>query len=353
MDASALSTDGWDKVFTTGKHTDSAGNVKQWTTADLDHMATSFNPKFHEPPVTIGHPSNNAPAFGWVAGIKRVGNDLYLSYRDVEPQFKEWVAQGLYKKKSIAVYPDGSLRHIGYLGAMPPAIKGLPNFKFQADQEFSTFNFCDQAPIGVWRRIKKMMTRNAYQPDTPDYIPRSFKENKEEEMTKEEVQEIVNDSVKEFSELLKSTSEALKGLNTQFGELKTAQNLAALAGLEKGFAEFLETPDMQKRIPEGSRESTINQLVILSTAPPIEFGEGDAKKSITAVESYKQQLRTLPEVVTFKEMATKANASDKTVNGLTAEVLAQKAIEFQSSEAKAGRTVSMTSAVAHIKAGGK
>jgi hypothetical protein len=345
--------DGWDKVFTAGKHTDSAGNVKQWTTADLDLMASSFNPNFHEPPVTIGHPSDNAPAFGWVAGIKRVGNDLYLSYRDVAPQFKEWVAQGLYKKKSIAVYPNGSLRHIGYLGAMPPAIKGLPDFQFKADQEFVAFDCSPSEPLTLLEKLKlfiENLTTNVSAPDEASNVPTT---TKEEDMTKEEVQAIVNDSVKEFSELLKTTTETLKGLSTQFGELKTAQDSAALAGLKKGFAEFLETPEMQKRIPEGGRESTINQLVALSAAPAVEFGEGDAKKSISAVESYKQQLKTLPEVVAFGELATKANASDTTVNGLTAEVLSQKAVEFQESEAKSGRTVSMTSAVAHIKAGGK
>jgi hypothetical protein len=41
------------------------------------------------------------------------------------------VNQGLFKKRSISVYPDGTLRHVGFLGAQPPALKGLADFAFK------------------------------------------------------------------------------------------------------------------------------------------------------------------------------------------------------------------------------
>ncbi|MFZ4857914.1 MAG: hypothetical protein ACOYL3_16110 [Desulfuromonadaceae bacterium] len=361
----------WDKVFTTGTHTDGYGNTRKWTTADLDKMVATFKPSFHEPPVVIGHPSDNAPAFGWVSGIKRDGNDLLLTYRDVAPQFKNLVDQKLYKKKSIAVYPDGSLRHVGYLGAVPPAIKGLPDFQFKTDQEFSTFDFSDQIELGMWRRLKnwligkegqaaadelfpewqlESMARDAYTPEVPDQIT-----VQETDMTKEEVQAIFAESGKALIVEMKATSEAmnkaLEGMKVQFSELSKAHEDARTAALKREFREFLATPDMQKRVSEGSREAIINQMVTLSTAAPVEFGEGATKTTISALESYKADLAKLPDVVTFGETATKAAASDTLVNGLSAEALAGKAVEFQEAEAKAGRTITMTAAVNHIKGG--
>ncbi len=38
--------------------------------------------------------------------------------------------EGRYKKVSIALYPDLSLRHVGFLGAQPPAVKGLAQAAF-------------------------------------------------------------------------------------------------------------------------------------------------------------------------------------------------------------------------------
>jgi len=48
----------------------------------------------------------------------------------VAPEFKDWVKRGLYKKISVALYPDLGLRHIGFLGATPPAVKGLKQATF-------------------------------------------------------------------------------------------------------------------------------------------------------------------------------------------------------------------------------
>ena len=48
------------------------------------------------------------------------------------------VEKGRFNKRSAAFYPDGGLRHVGFLGASPPAVKGL-NPVFKADTGFSEF----------------------------------------------------------------------------------------------------------------------------------------------------------------------------------------------------------------------
>lgn len=123
----------WIEVFRTGTHTDSSGQERTFSAQDLDRMVSTLDAKRHEPPLVLGHPRTDAPAFGWVSGLKRSGDVLLAQFRDVPDQVQEWVAAGRYKKRSISLYPDGRLRHVGLLGAMPPAVQGLADFRAFAD----------------------------------------------------------------------------------------------------------------------------------------------------------------------------------------------------------------------------
>ncbi len=130
----------WIAVFKTGRHTDSKGSVREWTDGDLDNIAAKYDPKTHEAPVVIGHPKDNAPAYGWVESLKRTGDTLWAEIKPTVAEFAGWLKAGLFKKRSISLYPDMSLRHIGFLGAQPPAVKGLPDFAFN-DPEAAVIEF--------------------------------------------------------------------------------------------------------------------------------------------------------------------------------------------------------------------
>jgi len=126
---------GWFEIFRTGKHADSAGNVKNWTEEDLDRIVKNYDPAKHEAPIVIGHPTDNAPAYGWIESVKREGDKLFAKAKQVVPEFVEMVKNGLFKKRSISLYPDLTLRHVGFLGAIPPAVKGLADIKFESKEE--------------------------------------------------------------------------------------------------------------------------------------------------------------------------------------------------------------------------
>jgi len=132
----------WIQVFRTGKHIDASGQEKEWGKGDLDRIVNSYNPQGHEAPVVIGHPEENAPAYGWVEALKREGEVLYAKLKNLVPEFVDMVKRGLFKKRSISLYPDLKLRHIGFLGASPPAIKGLEDVEFR-EREGTTISFSD------------------------------------------------------------------------------------------------------------------------------------------------------------------------------------------------------------------
>lgn len=121
----------WFEIFRTGSHTDSAGRTKEWTEADLDKIADSYDPAKHEAPIVIGHPENDSPAYGWISKLKRHGDRLLALPGSLIPQFVEQLKSGLFKKRSIALNADNTLKHVGFLGAAAPAVKGLKDAEFE------------------------------------------------------------------------------------------------------------------------------------------------------------------------------------------------------------------------------
>lgn len=150
----------WDEIFRAGNHTDSQGRVRSWSEADLDRIVQSYDPAKHEAPIVVGHPKDNAPAFGWVSALKREGKALLAQYSQVAAEFVEAVRDGRYKKRSISIYPDGTLRHVGWLGAQPPAIKGLPDFAF-SDGDGDPHTYEESTQEGNRMTIEEMQAKLA------------------------------------------------------------------------------------------------------------------------------------------------------------------------------------------------
>ena len=136
--------DNWIEIFKAGTHTDSRGRQRTWTTADLDKMVASYNPSDHEAPAVIGHPKDNHPAYGWASELKRAGVLLMAKFKQVVPEFAQMVERGMFKKRSIRVLADGRLGHVGFLGAVPPAIKGLKDIEFAQDEENFDYDYQEE-----------------------------------------------------------------------------------------------------------------------------------------------------------------------------------------------------------------
>jgi len=169
----------WIPIFKAGTHTDSQGRTETWDEARLDRVVSLYNPEHHEAPLVIGHPKDNAPAYGWAEKIKRVGETLFAKPRQVAAEFASMVNEGWFKKRSVSFYPDGSLRHIGFLGAVPPAVKGLPDFAFADDGavtiEFEEFmdDYQLDTVRRLFRRIREFIIEK-FGVDTADQVVASY-----------------------------------------------------------------------------------------------------------------------------------------------------------------------------------
>lgn len=130
----------WIEVFKTGEHIASNGTKKEYTEDDLDAIVAKYNGQSeHQAPLVIGHPKDNDPAYGWVKELKRVSQKMLAYVDQISESVIEANQRGEYKKVSIAIYPDGLLRHVGLLGAVPPAVKGLAPVAFVDGVEYSEY----------------------------------------------------------------------------------------------------------------------------------------------------------------------------------------------------------------------
>ena len=134
----------WIEIFKKGNHTDSSGNSKSYTDEDIKMIVANYNNKVQESdsfeaPIVKGHPGSDEPAFGWVERLQKKGDLILAKLKDVTPELMKEIRDGRFKKVSVALYSDLMLRHVGLLGAMPPAIKGLKNVAF-TENKYSEIN---------------------------------------------------------------------------------------------------------------------------------------------------------------------------------------------------------------------
>ena len=128
-------------IARTGTFTDKKGNLHCFTANRLDEIAASYNPATQEAPLVFGHPKDNEPAYGWAKRLFRHGSKLFAQLSHVTDNAREAVRKGQYRYVSMALQPDGkTLRHIGLLGAVPPAITGLGPVEMSSNGNM-TINF--------------------------------------------------------------------------------------------------------------------------------------------------------------------------------------------------------------------
>lgn len=157
------------EIFRAGRHVDMHGRPFDITRADLADIASRYDPAKHEAPLVIGHPQTNAPAYGWVSGLRVANDTLVADTHQVDPAFADVVNAGRWKKRSASfLLPTAAdnpapgqyyLNHVGFLGAQPPAVKGLRDAQFAgADQcvEFamSERNWAFEQVANALRRVR-------------------------------------------------------------------------------------------------------------------------------------------------------------------------------------------------------
>ncbi len=302
--------DDWIEIFAGGPQ--KAMNGKTYHGDLLIDMAVeTFDPKFHEPPAVLGHPSDDTPAYGWVEAVKAEVVDgvkrLYAKFRQVVPEFADMVKSGRFKKRSAAFYPDGRLRHVGWLGAMPPAVKGLAdvsftdagkeiNFEFtetlnQTEKETKNMKFSEFIEaLKFWKQVQA-------DPDLeiPEWPAATARKSAAPSFSEADLEAAKTEAAKTAKE------EAENAVRAEFAEAETKRlKIEAKAKIDKVIAGGIAAGTIA---PAWKDMGMAAFMETLNAAAPVEFSEGGDKK--TGLDWFIGFLESIPKLVDFKEMATR------------------------------------------------
>jgi hypothetical protein len=369
------------QIFKPGKHTASSGAALEFSEAQLRAAVAAYDPALHEAPIVVGHPRDNGPAYGWVKSLSFADGAIDAEPQQIDAEFAEMVQAGRFKKRSASWYlPDSPnnpkpgtlyLRHVGFLGAQPPAVKGLKEVSFS--EEEGVVEFSDS---GRWafRNIADMM-RNlrewliadkgveaanqivpSYAIDTvnaaadeelqPAAMP-SF--NEEDPMKIEELQAQVATLTAE-RDALKATqvpadfAERENALKAREAAVATAEGKAQRAAVEARVDAAVAAGRM---LPAQRKHAVDFAMSLAASDAVIDFGEGDKAEKLTQREAYMRQVEAAPKVVEYGE---RAGAAGGTPTGDTEgpEAIATKARDLVKKAADDGKHMSFTEAVGQV-----
>lgn len=308
------------------------GQKYSFTAEDLKASATAYNPSIYAAGLVKGHPEHDAPRFGELTSCEFSEDFLFGVPANVTPAFREEVNSGQFPYVSLSLYsknhPDNPVpgvfypRHLGFLGAMPPAVKDLGKVSL-SEEPGEIINLCARVEFGDYN------DRLVYR------ILRGFKTLLSDSVGSEKVESAVSEwdmemllenavtptepaddtAVSSFAETKKETDMDAAALAAQKAELdqredKLKQGEATLAGetakrKRAEIASFVEQQVKEGRVLPAAKAqeiATISFLEGVAESDVIEFGEGDAKKSISLGEAYRQSMAQRPQVIEFGEM---------------------------------------------------
>lgn len=321
------------EIFRAGRHVAADGREVEFTAADVQAIADGYDPALSPAPVVVGHPKLDAPAYGWVDRLVAKDGVLFAEEGQVDPAFEGLRKAGRFRNRSASFYlPDSPsnpkpgqlyIKHVGWLGAAAPAVKGLKQVSFAENEEgvvefaLSDRRWGFRAMADIARRMREWWIaekglevadelipswqidslNEAGQPD-PDSAVRSFAG----------LEDIAVDRAAEFAErerALDEREERIRQVEQQNAQAaQQARRDEALA-----FADGLVKEG--KLLP--ARKATIVELILaLPTEAPLSFGEGDDHVEQSAPDLLCTFLASLPPQIDFTERS--ASQDDDTAS---------------------------------------
>jgi len=355
-----------------------SGKTIEFSESDLAATAAAYDKAVHEAPIVVGHPASDDPAYGWVAGIAFADGVLTVTPDQIDPDFDALVGAGRFKKVSASFYePDAPgnpapgtyyLRHVGFLGAQPPAVKGLKPIAF-ADGEEGVIEFSDYADgmfVRVLRRMREFFIAECGTEKADAVLPgyeidllqedaarvevvAAFAEPASKSETPKEI-----DMSKTGKNELDARAEKLTHDEAAFAERETEMD-ARDAELKSGQAKlrlatataFVEGLASEGRVPPGLADGLAAFCASLDDGQTLEFGEGDKAVKTGPAAFFKEFLRALPKQIDFAERSAEEGAG--AVDAADPQALANAAVAYQEDMRGKGVEITADQAVRHVE----
>lgn len=310
------------------------------TAEDIAAIAAAYDPARYQAPVVIGHPETDDPAWGWVMGASAESDGLWL---DVEllPEMADLVREGRYRAVSVSLWmPDApgnptpgvwSLKHLGYLGAVPPAVKGLAPTQLDASaQDGGTVTISLADGAGRFELLAREPDIERAVRFLTAAIARHQRHMDGTEPTTEESQRRLMDEMLAALSALTlpmTPSEEMtmseKDQSTQSAQLaererQLAEREAAIARREReirraAYAQELDAHVAAGRILPAEKAELVELMEHLEGAAAITLAEGGERSALDALRGF---LARLPQRVALGEHAKPAAKTAVTLPGI-------------------------------------
>lgn len=370
------------EIFKPGNHIAADGSSADFSDAAVQDIADSYNPDIHEAPVVVGHPKTNAPAFGWIKSVvfDKDTKKLKAVPGQMNPDFVEAVKNGAYKKISVSLYGPESpnnpmpghyyLRHVGFLGAQPPAIKGLQAVEFAENEQTIDFEtdfserdlaYNDKALARVLRNLKNFFIDKFSQEEADraisEYDIEGISSSAEQVLSEQKAEAAFAEAEAAASEMPADTetpeTSSVAAETSVNEELAAEKNKSAALKAEldslkaeqqaREDREFVEEQIKTGHLLPANKQRMLEFMASLSTAG-WEFSENDSPNQ---KEFFKKFVAALPVQIEYAEVSGGAKAPDTDFED--AEVLAAAAEKYRNDEALKGRQLSFAEAVREVK----
>jgi len=324
------------EIFRPGTFTAANGQRYSFSPAQVKEMAETYNPAFSDAPFVVGHPKMTSPRFGRAGSL--FVNDagvLCAEPADVVPEFAAAVNARQYPKVSASIFLPGApgnptpgkhyLRHVGFLGGVAPAVKGLEMVEFASSQEgIVDFSYEDRAMVGLFRSMRDWLIETLGLEKAQQIIPDYTLSSLEASVTLSDAEDSIEGITPAFSdpnqptEAELSQQEALlaqEKKNQEVAEGLTARELAlaekeAKIG-EAAIANFAEVLCTEGKLLPAQAPQIVEIMKQLESVNLVaDFAAGDENHGKTGAELFKAFLSAQPKMVEFARISKPGDAAD-------------------------------------------
>ncbi|MBI0114213.1 MULTISPECIES: hypothetical protein [unclassified Gilliamella] len=344
-------------VFKPGTHTAVDGRKITFTLENCIDLAESYDPSLSEAPAVIGHPKLTAPAYGWAKTFQIKDGLVYAELDQVNPEFAEAFNSGAYKKRSLSIYLPESpgnpkpghyyARHIGFLGAAAPAIKGLPDASFaESDGELGAAEFAmpfNEDFLLMFSNLREYLIEKDGIEKADQLLPKWQLEYLAEQVAQNRKEnEMPQPNNIDFAE----QQAKIDAKNADLAAREQALLEKEQKNQRAEFAAFVdELVKDGKLLP--AHKTTVVEVFMALGSDPISFAEGDATVNSSPVDLIKKVLSERPAFMNFAEKSAAEDEENK-VDIQDPKAIAEAAAQYQKEQADKGNTISISQAVTHV-----
>jgi hypothetical protein len=340
------------EILRAGSFTAMGGDAVAISAADLAAIAEGYDAALHEAPIVVGHPEANAPAYGWVRGLAVRNDRLVAEVDQLDPAFGELVQAGRFKKVSASLYRPGSaaspkpgswyLRHVGFLGAQPPAVKGLKPIALGEDDDAVVIELAE-GRVGwlasmlaqIFARLRDRLVAAEGVEPADQVLPAWQIESLQRLAAEADAATVPNASFAETEETRMPDTQAAPAADATATDL--AEREAALASRDAELAERaatiasreaalrrqeidaeIEALVDQGRVLPAEKDRVVGLMAALDADATVELGEGEARPAAAVL---RELLSGLPVRVEFGERAKGGDAVPADAAGIAAAAL--------------------------------